>query len=571
MSTDKTLSADHFTRSVCNWFEHSNINSIGKIVDATIVDIDRKKGIVTVDAGLKAICPIPMREFFIPGEKEALNIGDKIKVYVNGLDARGGKPIVSRDRATQEESWLKVKQAFEDSSYLDAIPIGKIKGGLSVDFEGFIGFLPGSHIGNDQYHVSDATRILGKKCKVKVVSIDDEAKTAVFSIKEVENDAYSGVREEFFANTKEGDTISGKVRNITDYGVFVDINCGIDALLPLQDISWQKINHPSELLNVGDKIECKVMKCEKETGRIALSMKHLTENPWVKLVKDLEIGQTISGQVTNIVDYGLFVAISEGVEGLVHLSEITWGRDSNKKHKEYKIGDKIEAIIIELDIDRQRIGLSIKRLSHNPWKEFIESHQEGYIMEGPISRITEYGFFVTIENEIDGLVHVDDLTWSPDRMSALHSYKIGDVVKVMYLGADEKFTKIKLGVKQTVENPFEKYKDTLKIGSVVTCTVTGIKPERILVEVHGISSSIRKQDLSRERREQRTERFTVGDKIDAKITAHNRETGAFSLSVAALEEEEYGKILEKYGSSETGASIADILGIAIENAKKSGE
>ena len=540
-------------------FAHSNVRNVGKVVDGTITAIDHKKGFIVVDAGLKSEGIIPMKEFFKQDEEKEMHVGDTVKVYVMGVDADHGGYILSRENAIKEESRLRVKQAFENGEIIEGIPFAKVKSGLSVDFDGFIAFLPGSQI--DEGNITDISGLVGKKQQFKVIQFDD--KNAVVSRKMVINDNYKEAREAFYSTAHEGMEVEGKVRNITDYGVFVDLGFGVDALMHVTDIVWGKIGHPSEILSVGETIKAKVIKLDKANNKIAVSMKLLTENAWLKLVKDLEVGKTVKGKITSIEKYGLFVEIAKGVEGLVHISELVWGNGANEKIKEYKEGDEIEAMVMEIDGEKQRVSLSIRRLLRNPLKEFAESHNIGDELEGVIAKVMDYGFFVTV-GEIDGFVSFENLAYIAD-INILDHYHAGDKVKVAYLSIDEKFTKIAFGIKQLIENPFEKYKDLFVVGKNVTCTVYGLKPDRMEVEVvKGIYTYIKKTDLSREKLDQRIDRFTIGDRVDAKIVAFDATTKKLALSIKDLEEEEYAKIIDKYGSDNSGASLADILGVAID-------
>lgn len=541
-------------------FAHSNINTVGTVVDGKIISIDHKKGIVVVDAGLKSDGIIPLKEFFKKDEEKTLNVGDTVKVYVMSVDGKNGQYLISRENAIKEESRLKVKEAFETDSVIEGIPFAKVKSGLSVDFDGFIAFLPGSQI--DEGNVNDISNLVGTKQKFKVVSFDD--KNAIVSRKAVIDDSYKDARENFYATTQEGDVIEGKVRNITDYGAFIDLGFGVDALVHLTDISWEKIGHPSEVLNIGDVVKAKIIKLDKPNNKIAVSMKLLKENNWLKLVKDVEVGKTIKGKVTQIENYGLFVEVVKGVEGLVYVNELVWGNGGSEKLKEYKVGDEIETLVIEIDPDKQRISLSVRRLLRNPWKEFSENNKIGDQFEGTITKMLDYGFYVSV-GEVEGLVKLADLAWLADG-DLLSNYKVGDSVKVVYLSIDDKFTKIAFGVKQLIENPFEKYKDLFVVGNNVTCEVVSLKPDRMEVKVvDGVYSSIRKANLSRDKLDQRVDRFTVGNKVDAKIISFDLEAKKLVLSIKDLEEEEYKKIISKYGSDNTGASLADILGEALGN------
>ena len=543
-------------------FAHSNIGAVGSVVDGKVVSIDRKKGIVIVDAGLKSEGIIPMKEFFKKDDEQNLQVGDTVKVYVMSVDGRNGGYLLSRENAIKEESKARLKAAYASGEAIEGIPFAKVKGGLTVDFDGFIAFLPGSQI--DEGNVTDISYLVGKKCSFKVIGFDD--KNAIVSRKAVIDDTYKDARESFYATAHEGMTVEGKVRNITDYGVFIDLGFGVDALLHIADISWSKIGHPSEVLSVGEEVKAKVIKLDKANNKIAVSMKHLTENAWLKLVKDVEVGKAIKGKITTITNYGLFVEVTKGVEGMVHVSELVWGSGGSEKLKEYKEGDEIEAMVMEIDGDKQRVSLSVRRLLRNPWKEFAEAHKEGEQFDGEIVKVVDYGFFVAV-GEVEGLVSLENLAWLAD-VDALSRYKVGDKVKVVYLSIDDKFTKIAFGIKQLTENPFEVHKDLFVVGNNVTCTVVGLKADRMEVEVvPGVYSSIKKANLSREKLDQRLDRFTVGNKVDAKIIAFDLNAKKLVLSIKDLEEEEYKKILEKYGSDNTGASLADVLGVALDEFK----
>ena len=542
-------------------FVNSNLNSIGKAVDGVIKAIDRKKGIVVVNAGMRSEGVIPIKEFFRNGEEQEIKVGDTVKVYVMSIDGAKTGYLLSRENAIKEESRQKVKEAFENGEMIEGIPFAKVKSGLSVDFNGFIAFLPGSQI--DEGNVTDISNIIGKKQQFKVISFDD--KNAVVSRKMVIDDSYKDAREAFYATAHEGMEIEGKVRNITDYGAFIDLGFGVDALLHVGDIVWNKIGHPSEILSVGETVKAKITKLDKANNKIAVSMKVLTENSWLKLVKDIEVGGKVKGKITNIEKYGLFVEIAKGVEGLVHISELVWNGNSVEKIKEYKIGDEVEAMVLEIDGEKQKVALSIRRLLRNPLKEFAEANKVGDQFEGTITKVIDYGFFVSV-GEIEGFVSIDNVAWLADA-DILSQYKVDDKVKVSFVSIDDKFTKIAFGIKQLYENPFEKYKDMFVVGKNVTCEVCGLKPDRMEVKVvDGVYSSIKKTNLSRDKLDQRVDRFTIGDKVDAKIIAFDLQSKKLILSIKDLEEEEYQNIIHKYGSNDTGASLADVLGVALENA-----
>lgn len=546
-------------------FVQSNINNVGKVVDGVVVAVDKKKGFVVVDAGLKSEGVIPIKEFFKDIDGKDLKVGDKVQVYVVGIDVNNGGYILSRENAIKEASRLRLEQAFKNGDIIEGIPFAKVKSGLSVDFDGFIAFLPGSQI--DECNISDISDFVGKKQQFKVTQFDGT--NAVVSRKMVINDSYKDAREAFYATAHEGMDIEGKVKNITDYGVFIDLGFGVDALLHMTDIVWEKIGHPSEVLTVGQQVKARIVKLDKANNKIAVNMKVLTENAWLKLVKDLEVGSKVKGKITSIEKYGLFVEIAKGVEGLVHVSELTWGGGSNEKLKEYNEGDEVEAIVTEIDGDKQRVSLSIRRLLRNPLKEFADEHKEGEKFSGVVAKVTDYGIFVTV-GEIDGFVSLENICWIGGN-DVLNHYKVGDAVEVVYLSIDSKNTKIAFGIKQLTEDPFEKYKDLFVVGNNVTCKVIELKPDRMEVEVvDGVYTSIKKSELSRDKLDQRVDRFAIGDRIDAKIVAFNKEAKKISLSIKDLEEDEYKKIVEKYGSDDSGASLADVLGVALDkfNEKK---
>ena len=536
-------------------FVNSNINSVGKVVKGKVVNIDRKKGIVVVEAGLRCDAVLSIKEFYRKGESENLKIGDTVDLYVTSNDNIGKTSLLSRENAIREESKLKVFEALEKDEIIEGIPFAKVKSGLSVDVDGFIAFLPGSQISADG--VLNEDELIGKKQKFKVVSFD--GKNAVLSRKMVLDENYKGEREAFYETHQEGSVIEGKVRNLTDYGVFVDLGFGVDALVHLSDISWNKISHPSEVVNIGDVVKAKIIKLDRENNKIAASMKVLTENDWLKSVK-LEIGSTIKGKISRIDKYGLFVELPNNLEGLVHLSEISWENTKTDKLSQYNVGDEIETMVVDIDGERQRVVLSIKRLLRNPFKEFADQNTFGSQFDGEITKIIDYGFFVSV-GEIEGFVSIDNLGWLV-ATDILSNYKVGDKVKVVYLSIDDKFTKIAFGIKQLIENPFEKENSPFVVGKAITCEVLALKPDRIDVKVgEGVYASIKKSNLSRERLDQRIDRFTVGDKVDAKILALDVNAKKLVLSIKDLEEDEYKKIIEKYGSENTGASIADVLGI----------
>jgi small subunit ribosomal protein S1 len=504
-------------------------------------------------------------------EKDCVFEGAKVNVYITNLDSNDGKKVLSREKAIREESFEMLKRKMATNETVYGVTFAKVKGGLFVDFNGFIAFLPGSQI--DENNVKDVSYLMGVKHAFKIVNIDNENKSVIVSRKAIIDETHKEARDIFYSSTHEGSIITGVVKNITDYGAFIDLGCGLDGLLHLTDISWNKISHPSEVLKIGQKVEAKVTKCDQVSGKITLSMKHITENSWLRLVKEMEVGQTVSGRITSIADYGVFVAIASEVEGLVHMSEISWEGEPAKNIKKYNVGDEISAMILSIDPDKRRISLSIRMTLDNPYKKFAESNTINDVanpINAVVSKVTDHHIYIKI-GDIDGTISMEDAAWTIDHEAIISKYKAGAAIKVVYIGSDEKFIRLKFGVKQLYPNPF--VNKNIEINKVVTCVVTDVKHDKVCVEIGNcVLSHVKRFDLSREKSEQRTDRFTVGDKIDAKVISiseikDQNASRRIAISIKEMEEDNYNNLLAQYGSSDTGASIADILGMKLENIK----
>jgi len=559
-----TNDSDNFPIELQNVIDSSNIFCEGRIVAGTILDIDKKNGLVVVDVGLKSEGVIPISEFFFENEIESIAIGKNVDVYIDKLDCRRGGSLVSHSKAIRERSLAQIEHAFKNDETVTGIAFSRVKGGVSVDFSGVIAFLPGSQI--DIRPVKDISHIIGKKIEYKVLSIDAN-RSIIVSRKVILESARSVDRDQFLSSVHEGDIIEGVVKNITNYGAFVDLG-DIDGLLHITDISWEKITHPSEVLHVGQRVMVKIVKYDRESRRLSLGMKHLINNPWMVIGDKYKIGDTILGKITNVATYGVFVQLEPGIEGLLHVSEIGWTKDTHRKHKEMQVDNEISVIITDIDIDKHRISLSLKQLTENPWDKFARNHNTGEILNGTIRNVTDFGIFVGIEGEeVDGLVHISDLSWGGNTATEMVKYKKDSPIQVIYLGADAKNQRIRFGIKQLTDDPFAQYSPLIEKDKIVTCKVVGIRQDGIEVELFDcIRSFIKKNDLARDRTDRRVNRFVLNDRIDVKVVSFNEATRKLVLSVKAHEEDELSKTIQEYGSADTGATIGSILGDAIHAA-----
>lgn len=543
---------------------YSDTKKEGSIVKAKITNIDDDA--VTVDVGLKTEGRISLKEFVRNGQLPELNIGDEIDVYLQSYENRYGKPSLSYERAVRESSWERLERAMQEKTPVDGIVFGRVKGGLTVDLNGVIAFLPGSQV--DIKPIKDINPMIGLVQPFMVLKIDRDQGNIVVSRRAIIEESRKEARDEMFSKIKVGDVLEGVVKNITDYGAFLDLG-NLDGLLHVTDVSWTKINHPSELLSLGQKVKVQVIKYDEVTKRVSLGMKQLEQNPWEGLDSKYPVGKRMKGKVGTITDYGVFVELEPGIEGLVHVSEMTWFKNNQHPRKLVQEGQEVEFVILDVDIEKHRISLGMKQCMEDPWKNFADKYPIGAEIQGTISRIVDFGLFISFGEEIDGLVHVNDLSWGDDNEKLLKSYKAGEPIKVVVLSVDSEKERISLGVKQLVDDPFEKVTANMKKGSVITCVVTAVEKEGITVEIsNGISSFIKRQDLSSDKIDQRTERFNEGDRLDAKVTMLDKTNRKISLSIRELEQDEQKRKIAAYGSASSGASLGDILGAAISAAEE---
>lgn len=533
---------------------------VGSVVNGTVVAVTND--FVVVDVGLKSEGRIPLQEFSKPGENSEIKVGDTVEVFVEKMENRNGESVLSREKARREESWIELEKSHEKNERVTGIIFGRVKGGFTVDLGGAVAFLPGSQV--DIRPVRDVSPLMGTPQPFHVLKMDRARGNIVVSRRAVLEESREEAKLDLMENLKEGQVIQGIVKNITDYGAFVDLG-GVDGLLHVTDISWKRVNHPSEVLQIGQTVDVQVIRFNEETQRISLGMKQLEDDPWKGVEGRYLVGQKFTGRVTNIADYGAFVELEDGIEGLVHVSEMSWTKKNVHPGKIISTSQEVEIMILEVDGDKRRISLGLKQCQENPWMQFAEKNKEGETLEGEIRNVTEFGIFVGIGDEIDGMVHLSDVSWEDETEEALKAYNKGEKVKVVILDMDPAKERVALGIKQLSEDPFEGALKGMAKGAVVTGTITEITSGGVEVSINGGASGfIKKADLSRERSEQRPDRFAVGEKVDAKITAIDKKTRKLSLSIKAREIDEDKQAMKEFGSTESGASLGDILGAALQ-------
>jgi len=539
----------------------------GTVLKGTIVAIDGDS--VLVDVGLKSEGRVPLKEFSEAGRPPEVRPGDEVEVYLERMENKNGEAMLSREKARREEAWTQLEKSYEESKRVTGVIFGRVKGGFTVDLSGAVAFLPGSQV--DIRPVRDVGPLMGTPQPFQILKMDRSRGNIVVSRRAVLEETRAEQRSELIAGLKEGQVLDGVVKNITDYGAFVDLG-GVDGLLHVTDISWKRINHPSEVLSIGQQVKVQVIRFNPETQRISLGMKQLEADPWEGVAAKYPIGAKFTGRVTNITDYGAFVELEAGIEGLVHVSEMSWTKKNIHPGKIVSTSQEVEVMVLDVDEQKRRISLGLKQCMANPWEAFAESHPAGSVLEGEIKNITEFGLFVGLPGDIDGMVHLSDLDWSLSGDEAVKKYSKGDVVKVKVLDVDVEKERISLGIKQLTEDPFEGTVKEIKKGDVVTCIVTQVLDNGIEVSVAGGAAGlIRKADLSRDRSEQRPSRFAVGEKVDAKVTSIDVKTRKITLSIKQREVEEEKQAMANYGSAESGASLGDILGAAISKAAQERE
>ncbi len=544
----------------------------GRVVKGTVVRLENDFAVI--DVGLKSEGRVLIKEFAPPGQPAEIKAGDIVDVFVERYEDKDGLVRLSREKARREEAWGDLEKSFQKGLRVNGVIFSRVKGGFIVDLAGAVAFLPGSQV--DIRPVRDITPLMGVPQPFQILKMDVARNNIVVSRRAVLEETRTEARSELISQLKEGQVLDGVVKNITDYGAFVDLG-GIDGLLHVTDIAWRRVNHPSEALQVGQTVKVQVIRFNAETQRISLGMKQLEADPWQGVQLKYPKNVKLKGRVTNITDYGAFVEIEPGVEGLVHVSEMSWTKKNIHPGKIVSTSEEVEVMVLDVDPDKRRISLGLKQCTSNPWETLQEKFPVGAVIEGEIKNITEFGLFIGLNSDIDGMCHLSDLSWTVPGDKAIAEYKKGQVVKAKILDIDAAKERVSLGIKQlegdrsptaAVAAAAVAATDKIKKGAVVTCTVTAVNDGGIEVMIMGETPGfIRKGELSRDRSEQRPDRFAPGEKVDAKVTQVDAKTHRLTLSVKALEVEEEKKAMAEYGSSDSGASLGDILGAALQEKK----
>lgn len=534
----------------------------GSVVKGQVVGVTND--VVIVDVGLKNEGRIAISEFKTIQDRALPVVGDIVDVFVERVEGRRGT-ILSREKALREESWQRLEKMFERGEYVNGLIFGRVKGGFTVDLDGVIAFLPGSQA--DVRPIKDPNVLLNIVQPFQILKMDAKLGNIVVSRKAILEESRSEDRDKMLSTIKEGDVLKGTVKNITDYGAFVDLG-SVDGLLHVTDISWSRINHPSEMLNFGQEIEVMVIKYNEDTKRISLGMKQLDANPWESIKDEFPVGKVMKGKITNIADYGVFIELKDGIEGLVHSSEIAWGKSNQNPKKALNIGEEVEFVILDVDTEKHRISLSIKRCRDNPLVEFAAKYPVGSLVTAPIRNITDFGMFAALGDNIDGMIHETDISWGNNNAELLKNYNKGDEIECKVLSIDIDKDRVALGIKQLSEDPHKGAIEEYKKNTDVNCVITKVRSDGLEVLIDDKAQGfIKKADISAERSDQKTERFSEGDRLDAKILSFDKATRQFSLSVKALELDERKKAIKEYGSTDSGASLGDILGAVLDNKK----
>ncbi|QJT80057.1 30S ribosomal protein S1 [Kosakonia sp. MUSA4] len=535
----------------------------GSIVRGVVVAID--KDVVLVDAGLKSESAIPAEQFKNAQGELEIQVGDKVDVALDAVEDGFGETLLSRDKAKRHEAWIKLEKAYEDAETVTGIINGKVKGGFTVELDGIRAFLPGSLV--DVRPVRDTLHLEGKELEFKVIKLDQKRNNVVVSRRAVIESENSAERDQLLENLQEGMEVKGIVKNLTDYGAFVDLG-GVDGLLHITDMAWKRVKHPSEIVNVGDEITVKVLKFDRERTRVSLGLKQLGEDPWVAIAKRYPEGTKLTGRVTNLTDYGCFVEIEEGVEGLVHVSEMDWTNKNIHPSKVVNVGDVVEVMVLDIDEERRRISLGLKQCKSNPWQQFAETHNKGDRVEGKIKSITDFGIFIGLDGGIDGLVHLSDISWNVAGEEAVREYKKGDEIAAVVLQVDAERERISLGVKQLAEDPFNNYVAMNKKGAIVNGKVTAVDAKGATVELaDGVEGYLRASEASRDRVEDATLVLNVGDDVEAKFTGVDRKNRVVSLSVRAKDEADEKDAIASVNNKQEEGNFSNAMAEAFKAAK----
>ena len=529
----------------------------GSVVKGKVIAIEAGQAII--DVGYKMEGRVDLKEFQADGE-EPPEPGDEVEVYLRQVENARGEAVISREMARREAAWDRLEKAYADENRVEGAIFGRVKGGFTVDLGGAVAFLPGSQV--DVRPVRDAGPLMGLKQPFQILKMDRRRGNIVVSRRAILEESRAEQRAEVIGKLREGDAVDGVVKNITEYGAFVDLG-GVDGLLHVTDMAWRRVNHPSEIVNIGETIKVQVIKINRETHRISLGLKQLQEDPWNLVQGRYPLGSTHKGRVTNITDYGAFVELEPGVEGLVHVSEMSWTKKNVHPGKIVSTSQEVEVMVLEVDMSKRRVSLGLKQTMRNPWEVFAEQFPPGTMVEGEVKNITEFGLFVGLEGDIDGMVHLSDITWEGRGEDAIVDFRKGDTVRAVVTEVDQEKERISLSIK-ALDNSFTEAVGGVKRGTVVTVEVTKIEDGGIEVEYEGAKSFIRRSDLSRDRAEQRPDRFQVGNKVDARVTNVDPKTRRLGLSIKAREIAEEKEAVQQYGSSDSGASLGDILGAALK-------
>ncbi|MBD9528634.1 MULTISPECIES: 30S ribosomal protein S1 [Paracoccus] len=532
----------------------------GSVVKGRVIAIEAGQAII--DVGYKMEGRVDLKEFANPGEAPSIAVGDEVEVYLDRVENARGEASISREKARREEAWDRLEKAYAAEERVEGAIFGRVKGGFTVDLGGAVAFLPGSQV--DVRPVRDAGPLMGLKQPFQILKMDRRRGNIVVSRRAILEESRAEQRAEVIANLTEGQTVEGVVKNITEYGAFVDLG-GVDGLLHVTDMAWRRVNHPSEILSIGETVKVQVVKINKDTHRISLGMKQLQADPWDTVANKFPIGSVHSGRVTNITDYGAFVELEAGVEGLVHVSEMSWTKKNVHPGKIVSTSQEVDVMVLEIDEAKRRVSLGLKQTMRNPWEVFAETHPVGTVIEGEVKNITEFGLFVGLEGDIDGMVHLSDISWDTRGEDAIQDFRKGDMVKAVVQEVDVEKERISLSIKALENEAMAEAVEGVKRGSVITVAVTAIEDGGIEVEYNGMKSFIRRSDLARDRQDQRPERFQVGDNVDVRVTNIDTKTRRLGLSIKAREIAEEREAVEQFGSSDSGASLGDILGAALKN------
>ena len=564
-------SREDFAKLIDESFNDGHVQE-GAVVKGTVVAIERD--LAVIDVGLKTEGRVAMREFQGPGRQNEIKVGDTVEVYLERIENALGEAVLSRDKARREESWGKLEKAFQNNEKVQGVIFNQVKGGFTVDLDGAVAFLPRSQV--DIRPIRDVSPLMNNSQPFQILKMDRRRGNIVVSRRTVLEETRAEQRQELVQNLEEGQVIDGVVKNITDYGAFVDLG-GIDGLLHVTDIAWRRVNHPTEVLNIGQQVKVKIIKINHETHRISLGMKQLLDDPWQGIEAKYPVAARFKGRVTNITDYGAFVELEPGIEGLIHVSEMSWTKKNVHPGKIVSTSQEVEVQVLEVDPVKRRISLGLKQTMRNPWELFVEKHPVGSTVEGEVKNKTEFGLFLGLDGDVDGMVHLSDLDWKRPGEQVIEEYKKGDKVEAQVLDVDVEKERISLGIKQlsgsgsgAAAPAGDDAPGDLKKGDVVTCEVVEVKEGGIDVKVVGTDyvSFIKRSELARDRSEQRPDRFAVGQKVDARVTQFDRRSRRVTVSIKALEVAEEKEAIAQYGSSDSGATLGDILGHAL---KRKGE